>query len=439
MSHRTRFAWTTGTTLALALAFAAQGEAQRTRSEGPRGGSSHSSSGGGSRTPSAPPPSISRGGSTSHSPAPAPPRSDWSGSDRRGSGAGTYHGGGGRDWGGHWSGRNYYRHYPSWYSYWHWGYMPYWSTFGWYGGWPWYWDPWWSDWRYVSIYGGPYWGNVYSWRAAAWAGRFGRVKTDIDPEEAEVWLNGKYVGTADDFDGYPDYIYFQPGTYRLEFRLAGYAPWSTDLRIRRGETLKLDQNLAKEPGRGRLDSFMPEAKGMPSGRWFGKDGEPVSPTARRARERDRDRDREADRDRERDRDRDRDRDDEEGDDIVVEERRVERRTVDEPADDGEESEVVDEQAPREHERESDRERERREPSADSRTRVRWEITPEDAAVWVDDEYLGTGEELSARTRGTRLSAGKHSVTVVRPGYETRTLEVEAKAGETVDVMVELEK
>ena len=58
---------------------------------------------------------------------------------------------------------------------------------------------------------------------------------------------------------------------------------------------------------------------------------------------------------------------------------------------------------------------------------------------MDDEYLGSGDELAALPRGTVIEPGRRSVTIVRPGYRTKTLEVEARAGETVLVEVVLDR
>ncbi|MDL1950184.1 PEGA domain-containing protein, partial [Acidobacteria bacterium ACD] len=42
-------------------------------------------------------------------------------------------------------------------------------------------------------------------------------------------------------------------------------------------------------------------------------------------------------------------------------------------------------------------------------------------------------------RGLVVEPGKHTVTVVRPGFQGKTFEVESKPGVTQQVVVELEK
>lgn len=332
-------------------------------------------------------------------------------------GHGGYHGSGG--YYGH-GGHGWYGGYHGWYDNWLWCYAPYWASWGWMWGSPWIWNSYGDDWRYSGVWGpGPHYADIYAWRPShgAWANRFARVKAGVSPDETELWLDGAYIGTSDDFDGFPDYLYLEPGSYKVEFRLVGYQTWASDVTIRLGEVVKLEHEMAPEPGKGRLSSFLPESKGMPFGRYFGKDGRPVSPEARSRSDR-----RQAPKaDEEIDSD---DADARSGasgqmdgaasaqpvETPPVRDERIDRPAGTAPADE-----------------------------TSSRARIRWEVTPGDAAIWIDDEYAGTGEELSTRPRGTVAAAGQHTVTVVRPGFKTRSVKVEAKAGEAIDVVVALEK
>jgi hypothetical protein len=74
------------------------------------------------------------------------------------------------------------------------------------------------------------------------------IDTDIHPEEAEVWLDGHYIGIADQFDGFPRYLRVAPGEHRLEFRLEGYRSLVVDLDARTGRLYGLDRWLRQ--GRG---------------------------------------------------------------------------------------------------------------------------------------------------------------------------------------------
>ena len=66
-------------------------------------------------------------------------------------------------------------------------------------------------------------------------------------------------------------------------------------------------------------------------------------------------------------------------------------------------------------------------------RVRLEVRPEDASVYVDDEFRGTAREA----RIMRLPPGRHRIELVRPGFATETREVTVVSGESQDVLVEL--
>ncbi len=79
------------------------------------------------------------------------------------------------------------------------------------------------------------------------------------------------------------------------------------------------------------------------------------------------------------------------------------------------------------------------PRPSSRGRIKFRVTPEDAAVYMDDKYLGAADDLEANTRGVVAEPGTHSITVTRPGYKSKTVEVTSRAGSPVDVVVELEK
>jgi hypothetical protein len=68
-------------------------------------------------------------------------------------------------------------------------------------------------------------------------------------------------------------------------------------------------------------------------------------------------------------------------------------------------------------------------------RVRLEVRPEDASVYVDDEFWGNGRD----TKFVTLRSGRHSIELVRPGFEVARREVEVARGETVDVLVELQR
>ena len=69
------------------------------------------------------------------------------------------------------------------------------------------------------------------------------IKTDVEPDEARVYLDGRYVGTADDYDGFPRMLRVSAGTHRLTFRLRGHFPYSVVVRAWPGRVVDIDRWL----------------------------------------------------------------------------------------------------------------------------------------------------------------------------------------------------
>jgi hypothetical protein len=72
-------------------------------------------------------------------------------------------------------------------------------------------------------------------------------------------------------------------------------------------------------------------------------------------------------------------------------------------------------------------------------RLRFRVSPDDAVVYLDDKYLGAGDDLAVYPRGVVTEPGTHTIAVVRPGFKTKTVEVTARAGSPVDVVVDLQR
>ncbi len=47
------------------------------------------------------------------------------------------------------------------------------------------------------------------------------VQLQVRPRRAQVYLDGKLIGNAADFDGYPNYLWLEEGTHRLIFHRDG--------------------------------------------------------------------------------------------------------------------------------------------------------------------------------------------------------------------------
>jgi hypothetical protein len=76
---------------------------------------------------------------------------------------------------------------------------------------------------------------------------------------------------------------------------------------------------------------------------------------------------------------------------------------------------------------------RRDTSVPNTGHVRLDVRPDDASVYVDDEFWGKASE----TRRMALRAGRHTIELVRPGFDVTRREVELAPGDTSDVTVDM--
>lgn len=197
------------------------------------------------------------------------------------------------------------------------------------------------------------------------------VDTDVSPEHARVFLDGQLIGTADDFDGNPDYLYLRPGTYTLEFVLPGYESEKVIVEAAPGRSFPLDFALKRKQGE-KPAAWYDRPEGLPVSRVFGK--------------------------------------------------KASREKAARP--------------------DPSLRPELRAPGREHRTRtgkaaLRFTVEPPQAAVYLDGEFLGTGEDLAQLVRGVAVEPGEHEVEVMAPGYESEKRELEVAPGEVLEVNVRL--
>ena len=117
-------------------------------------------------------------------------------------------------------------------------------------------SPWWGypAWGYGG-WGYPYPAYAYAPAYPAYAPTVAWADTDIAPGKARVYLDGEYVGTADDFDGFPTYLSLEPGRHTVEFRLEGYRTMTRAVKVAAGSILNFDAKLEKghEPPRADIE------------------------------------------------------------------------------------------------------------------------------------------------------------------------------------------
>jgi hypothetical protein len=97
-------------------------------------------------------------------------------------------------------------------------------------------DPWWvGGW-------GPYWGSgfygpgYYGYGYARPSSGLKIKVTGTDPKQEQVFVNGNYAGTVNNFNGIFKELHLRPGQYRLEVRASGFKPLDFNVMIAPGQT-----------------------------------------------------------------------------------------------------------------------------------------------------------------------------------------------------------
>ena len=86
-----------------------------------------------------------------------------------------------------------------------------------------------------------YYGGTYSYT--------GSVRLKVKPRDAEVLVDGYYVGTVDDFDGTFQSLKLEPGPASIEVRAPGFKVLTLDVMVLPGRKITFEENMqAGEPG-----------------------------------------------------------------------------------------------------------------------------------------------------------------------------------------------
>jgi PEGA domain len=101
-----------------------------------------------------------------------------------------------------------------------------------YPGWPW--------WGYPYPYGYPPtpWRVYADWETTS-------VRLDVSPNDAQVYVDGFYVGIVDDFNS-SQHLLLAPGRHHVSIRLDGYESVDVDVSIDAGRTMTYRTSLKKQ-------------------------------------------------------------------------------------------------------------------------------------------------------------------------------------------------
>ena len=72
-------------------------------------------------------------------------------------------------------------------------------------------------------------------------------------------------------------------------------------------------------------------------------------------------------------------------------------------------------------------------------RLHLQVSPGDASVYLDGNFLGTGSELQQLSAGLVVAPGAHTLQVVRPGYESEDVSFDSDPGEALELNVTLDR
>lgn len=107
------------------------------------------------------------------------------------------------------------------------GFYGNWYSGGWYG--------------YPGPY--PYYWQRYPYPYGHYRDHLGEARIQVQPREAEVFIDGYFVGVVDDFDGWSQRLRIEPGERLLEIYLEGYQTYRQNVLFRPGSTLKIEDVL----------------------------------------------------------------------------------------------------------------------------------------------------------------------------------------------------
>ena len=139
---------------------------------------------------------------------------------------------------GYYNGYGYYPYDPSL------GYLGYGFGGSLYGG---YVDPMYSGSMIGSAYTDPWYGGYNSTQSGSSdrSSEDSALRLKIKPSNAEVFVDGYFVGVVNDFDGMFQRLRIEPGPHRVEVRAPGYETLDVDVRLTSGHTTVYQGELKK--------------------------------------------------------------------------------------------------------------------------------------------------------------------------------------------------
>jgi hypothetical protein len=107
-------------------------------------------------------------------------------------------------------------------------------------------SPWYGAYGRYGGYGYPSYGYPSVGYSSTYPyGLDGELRLKIKPRDAQVFVDGYYVGIVDEFDGVFQRLHLPSGPHRVEVRAPGFETLTFDVQIRFDETTKFEGNLQR--------------------------------------------------------------------------------------------------------------------------------------------------------------------------------------------------
>jgi hypothetical protein len=107
-----------------------------------------------------------------------------------------------------------------------------------------YYDPWYSGYGYgagypgdLGGYGGGYSGGGGGYGVSQSYRDNGSLRLKIDPRQAQIYVDGYYVGLVDNYDGAFQKLDIEGGGHKVELKADGYEPLQFEVIITPGQTV----------------------------------------------------------------------------------------------------------------------------------------------------------------------------------------------------------
>jgi hypothetical protein len=256
---------------------------------------------------------------------------------------------------------------------------------------PYYYRPYYYRPYYYPFYGGFYhpYSFGYGYAYPYYNYYVASIRTEVKPEEANVFVDGDYAGVADDFDGWWQRLDVEPGRHRLVFRAPGFAPYVVDIHAAPGRDAHIKYEMV--PGEDQiadLEMRLPQEENRP----YGDDPQ----------------------------------------------RQYRRREYRRPPPPGYDQDRYEE---RDRYREEDRNQydDRDSGYNSNRSSLLLNVDPPDATVYIDGNYYGTANENGRGQIRVLLPEGVHRVEVVRPGFNSYSQDVTISREGENQLTISLEK